>query len=491
MMGMDEIETDVLVVGTGGAGLRASIAAADAGCTTLLVSKGTPTLASATIMADGFFSAPASGMDRDEHVRLTLETGYHLNDRSLVEILADEALARLAELVQRGAPLSPGKGGMRSARVRLGNIPIPHIMLDWALDAGVRLMGGTTVIDLLLEEGRVTGCSALSRGRQTAIRSKATVLCTGGASALFRFHDNPLTALGDGYAIAARAGAHLKDMEFAQFYPFITNKPATPRLLIMPPLADVGRIINDRGEDLVEKYDLSSFRPLGRRARDRLSRALFQEQLNGRATFLDLRHMTGEDWLDPAAGEGLRRLFEGRYGTHEKPLPITPAAHFTIGGIPIDPKGRTNVEGLFAAGEAACGLHGANRLGGNALSETLVFGARAGTGAAEWARSVAHGKATVPAFMLETPPAGAESALGVLKELKQALWQYCGPMRTTEGLAACVESLRALEQRPLSWRTAAEAAFAASVKNGLTTAKKIVEAAQARRESIGAHYREE
>lgn len=486
---MEELKTDVLVIGTGGAGLRAAIAAAEAGCATLLISKGSPMLGSATLLSDGFFTVSGAGMEPAEHVRLTLETGYHLNDPALVKVLSEEAPARLAELTLHGATLIESNGGMRSPRVRLGNMPIPGILGLWAARAGVSVMGWTTVIDLAVDAGRVAGCSALVQGRPVCIRAKATILCTGGASALFRYHDNPITSLGDGYAIAARAGAHLQDMEFIQFYPLITDEPATPRVLIMPPLADVGRVVNDKGEDLVEKYGLGSFRPLGLRARDRLSRALFQEHLAGSSIFLDLRSMTDKDWLDPAAGKVLQHLFETRYATSAKPLPIMPAAHFTIGGIPIDPHCKTNVEGLFAAGEVTCGLHGANRMGGNALSEALVFGARAGAAAAEWAHSTTLGKAVAPAPETKAPSTGTESPLAVLRRLKSALWQYCGPVRCAQGLSTGIEVLGALERQPLSCRGAFDAALAASLRNGFYTARAILEAAQSRHESIGAHFR--
>src|SRR5208283_2726130 len=190
----------------------------------------------------------------------------------------------------------------------------------WAAEAGVRSMGWTAVVDLLVDEGQVKGCYVLSGGRPLVIVAQSTVLCTGGASALFLFHDNPITSLGEGYAVAARAGTPLEDMEFIQFYPLVTNVPGTPRTLIMPPLVDVGTIINDRGEDLVEKYELAQFRPLGLRARDRLSRVLFQEHLADRRAFLDLRSMTDDDWKDPAAGRDLQIFFETRY--HARTAPI-------------------------------------------------------------------------------------------------------------------------------------------------------------------------
>jgi fumarate reductase (CoM/CoB) subunit A len=490
MVGMEEIRTDVVVIGSGAAGLRAAIAARREGCTTLVVSKGTPALGSATILSDGFFGSSGPGMDKAEHMRLTLETGYHLNTPELVKILVEETPGQLKELAARGLAFAEGPGGMRAPRVRLGNIVIPHVLLRWATEAGVTLTGWTTVTDLLTYEGRVVGCSAISEGRPLSILAKATILCTGGAAALYLSHDNPTTNLGDGYAIAARAGATLKDMEFVQFYPLVTSEPGKPRVLIGPPLADVGRIVNDRGEDLVEKYDLSSLKPLGVRARDRLSRALFQEHLGGSQVFLDLRSMTEMDWQHPGAGKGVREFYETRYRCRTAPVPVMPAAHFTMGGIAIDEHGRTTVGGLFAAGEAAWGLHGANRMGGNALSETLVFGARAGIAAAAWARSVSRRDNPAPGGHPGRESSHGRTPLTVLKGLREIMWRYCGPVRTTQGIAQGVELVRRLEEEDLVCRSTAQAAMAISVRNGLSVARRILEAAQSRKESLGAHYRE-
>ena len=491
MEGMEELTTDVLVIGSGAAGLRAAIAAAQGGCKTLLVSKGTPALGSATILSDGFFGSSGLGMDQTEHIRLTLETGYHLNKPGLVKVLAEETPARLEELAARGLAFTEGPGGMRAPRVRLGNIVIPHVLLKWARETGVTLMGWTTVTDLLTGDGRVLGCAAITGERPVSVRAKATVLCTGGASALYLSHDNPTTNLGDGYALAARAGATLKDMEFVQFYPLVTNEPGKPRVLIGPPLADVGNILNDLGEDLVEKYDLSAFRPLGLRARDRLSRALFEEYLAGRRVFLDLRTMTEADWQHPGAGKEVRAFYETHYRCHATPLPIVPAAHFTMGGVAIDEYGRTEIEGLFAAGEVAWGLHGANRMGGNALSETLVFGARAGVAAAARAWSISHqGRVAAPGAPQPESSAGA-TPLSVLKRVREILWKHCGPVRTTHDLAQGIDLIERLEREPLACGKPGQKAMAVSVRNSLSIARKILEASQLRQESIGAHFRKD
>ena len=482
----------MVVIGSGGAGLRAACAAAAEGRRTLLVSRGSPALGSATLLSDGFFSSTGPGMSAAEHERLTMETGYHRNKPELVKVLVEEARPRIEELARRGARFQEENGGMRvPRRTWPTGMGILTTLKAWAEEAGVSSVGWTTVVDLLMDEDRVAGCYALAKGKPLLILAGATILCTGGASALFLLHDNPITSLGDGYAMAARAGVALEDMEFIQFYPLITNQPGTPRTLIMPPLTDLGKLINDKEEDLVEKYGLAPFRPLGLRARDRLSRALFQEHLAGRRVFLDLRMMTEGDWQDPAAGTGLKTLFETRYHSHTAPVSITPAAHFTMGGIPIDEHGKTTVAGLFAAGEVTCGLHGANRLGGNALSETLVFGARAGMAAAMSARPLSGGGEKAAEAFAGTALSSGDSPSTILTRIKETLWKYCGPVRTGEGLARGTDILNALEERALGARTPGEASLRASVRNAFFVARRILEAARARKESLGAHYRED
>ncbi len=486
---MEVYTTDVLVVGSGGAGLRAAIASANGGRKTLIVSRGSPALGSATLLSDGFFSSSGHDMSAGEHARLTMETGYFRNNPELVRVLAQEARPRLEELSRRGARFRKDEGGMRLPRRACATgMGIIKVLKTWAAQAGVVSMGWTTVVDLIVDEGQVAGCHAIARGQPLIILARATVLCTGGASALFRFHDNPFTSLGEGYAMADCAGVTLADMEFIQFYPLVTNEPGTPKTLIMPPLTDIGKIINDEGEDLVEKYGLTSFRPLASRARDRLSRALFLEHLAGHNVFFDLRAMTEGDWQSPAAGKDLQRLFETRYHSATAPIPVMPAAHFTMGGIPIDEYGRTVKEGLLAAGEVTCGLHGANRLGGNALSEILVFGARAGEAAAARAGSISRRRQMRPWPGAQTASPSGISPLSVLRSLKEIMWKHCGPVRTVEGLTLGASLVARLQEETLGARKPSEIALGASVGNALLTARRIFEAAEARRETLGAHF---
>ena len=253
-------------------------------------------------------------------------------------------------------------------------------------------MGNLLVTDLVAQQGAV-GVIAYEEASQAwfALTAKALILATGGAAALYLRHDNPKRILGDGYRLALEAGATLQDMEFVQFYPLALAEPGLPPLVIPPRLADCGRLVNGHEEDVLDKYGIEE-RPAGERARDRLSQALFKEiYRDGLDVWLDLSRLPDEKWqIDPFSA-ALGHLLGDRYGARRRPVRVAPVAHHVMGGGKIGHRGATTVPGVFAAGEVAGGLHGANRMGGNALSETLVFGARAGTAAAEWAKGSSPG----------------------------------------------------------------------------------------------------
>jgi fumarate reductase (CoM/CoB) subunit A len=357
-------------------------------------------------------------------------------------------------------------------------------MIDWH-----------TVATISTGDGAVTGCVAIGRdGRQLFINAKAVIICTGGASALYKFHDNPTAILGDGYALAHRAGARLKDMEFIQFYPLIACEPHAPRMLILPFLADAGFIINDKHENLLEKYGLAEVESIAINARDRLSQALFKECLSGNSLYLDLTMLGEKGWNNPL-GHDVRESFKRLYQVDTKPMRITPGAHFTIGGIVIDDRARTGVEGLFAAGESACGLHGANRMGGNALSETLVFGYRAGTAAARYCRERPDKSGPGPSPSNSFDPFGYSGGKHLPRQaldmVRETLWNLCGPVRRKEGLLQALKSIQTLKDEGLRCQDASQLSQAVAVSNGIETAQAIVQGALDRKESIGAHYRED
>ncbi len=491
----DELTTDVAVIGSGGAGLRAAVAAREEGLNVLLLSKCSRGLATATTLSNGAFGCKGSGLTVDQHIKSTMETGYYLNDPSLVQALAEEAPVRIEELRKKGARFkSSPVAAVAMRRPPDSGREVVDVLLAWGRECGVMMIDWHTAAALSAADGRLTGCVAIGRdGRQLFINSGAVIICTGGASALYKFHDNPTANLGDGYALAQKAGARLKDMEFIQFYPLIACEPHAPRILIQPYLAESGRIINDKNEDLLEKYDLANDRPVAIKARDKLSRALFTEYLSGNSTYLDLRGLKREDWDHPF-GHNVQEDFERLYEADKKPVRIMAVAHFTMGGIPIDEWARTDVEGLFAAGESACGLHGANRMGGNALSETLVFGYRAGIAAARYCRERHEsrpGASTSGSFDPGRYSAGRHLPRQALTVLRDTLWNSCGPVRNKRGLVQAMETVVKLKEEGVRCEHASELASTVAVSNSIETAQAIVQGALDRQESIGAHFRED
>ena len=366
---------------------------------------------------------------------------------------------------------------------------------------GTRFWGNLLVTDVLVSN-EVAGVNAYekSSGEWVALTAGAVVIAAGGASALYLRTDNPRRILGDGYRLALEAGAKLQDMEFVQFYPLCLSEPGATPLVIPPRIADRGRLLNDDKEDILEKYGITE-RPAGERARDLLSQALFKEiYRNGKNVSLDLRDLSEEDWrVDPFAAS-LRGLLCKRYGAGDRPLRVAPAAHHSMGGAKIDATGATSVPGLFAAGEAAGGLHGANRMGGNALSETLVFGARAGSAAAAWAnRSGGGDRPNLLKALCESArkwSSGTPVEGGLKDRLRKIMWEDGGIIRDEKGLFRALGAVRDIqnEASTLSSKPALngkELLDLIELRSAARVATLILEAACMRRESRGAHFRED
>jgi len=295
---------------------------------------------------------------------------------------------------------------------------------------------------------------------------------------------------GDGYAMAFRAGLKLRDMEFVQFYPLGLADRAFTRT-VPPGFAEVGRVVNDLGEDLPAKYGLKD-RPLAVRSRDLLSRALFLEWAAGRRTMIDLTSVPEEELAANPFMRSFLRHLGGR-----RVLEVLPACHHFMGGLLVDPRCRTGLQGLFACGEVVGGIHGANRLGGNALSDCLVFGAIAGREAAAFAREAELVADEEPAGeMLERARQGVEDAPArtgepaeLMAAVRELMWARVGIVRDREGLEEALEGLEGLGERPLRARPGRELMEAFEARNALLVARLVAYAALLREESRGAHYR--
>lgn len=498
---MEEITTDLLVVGAGLAGMVAALEAQKAGVNVLLTAKfaiGTGTNSS---LSNGAFSVANSLFTREDHLRETLNAGKGLNHPGMVKVLIERGPEAVERLRAFGVPFLENPMGYSVERRKdsatlSGFLLIPPVR-ECVKNSAIRTLPGLTVFDLVGEEGKIWGAFGfLNDGRPCLIRSKAVLLATGGAGAIYSRNDNQRSLLGDGYALALRAGLSLLDLEFVQFYPFVMAEPRLHTFLVYPPLPKETRLLDEKGEDLLERLGLQG--DLNRaiiKRRDSLSLTLFEASRNGDVYF-DLRQVPDEKW----SRYPLNFLKRSKFPFRDRPFLVSPAAHFCMGGVEIDENGKTALQGLFAAGEVAWGVHGANRLGGNALTECAVFGTLAGQSAADYAR----GRAQAPFSettkrrwerkaegYLRKRRGGFDPPAQILRDLKNLAWRYAGPIREESLLKEGLERFVSIEKR-------IEKVYPATLKdffrkrdleNVALLLKAILKGSLARQESRGSFFR--
>ena len=528
---------DVLIVGGGGAGLRAAIAVAEADpkLKVALVSKVYP-MRSHTVSAEGGSAAVIAEDDSlEEHIYDTISGGDWLCDQDAVEMFVNEAPNELLRLEHWGCPWSRrdnGRvnvrpfGGMKKKRTWFAADKTGFHMLHTLFQTSLKYSSITRYDEwfatrLLVDDGRVQGVVAmdLASGRIEAITAKAVIICTGGCGKVFPFTTNANIKNGDGMAMTFRAGAPLKDMEFVQYHP--TGLPFTGILITEATRAEGGYLLNKDGYRYLQDYDLGTPEPkpvlrsmeLG--PRDRLSQAFEQERHKGRTVagpygpvvHLDLTHL-GEDLINtrlPFVRE-LCQKYQNIDPVTEL-IPVRPVVHYVMGGVHTDPNGATPLEGLYAAGEAACvSINGANRLGSNSLTELLVFGARAGAQAAAYASESREVSAAIAAqaadekkrleeqFLRKT--GGTESIAGIREQMQKTMEEGAGIYRTGSSLQASVDKLSELQER---FRDIAIADHSRTFNTEITAAielqfmldagEAIIHSALKREESRGAHQR--
>ncbi len=527
---------DVLLVGGGAAGLRAAIAIAETSpsLSVAVISKVYP-MRSHTVSAEGGAAgAIAAGDTLDEHAYDTVSGSDWLCDQDAVEAFVQEAPRELLQLEHWGCPWSrepDGRiavrafGGMKNMRTWFAadktGFHMLHSLFQTSLKyADVKRYDEWFVTRLLVDEGRVHGVVAieLMTGRIEVITAKSVVLCNGGSGKVFPFTTNANICTGDGMALAYRAGAPLKDMEFVQYHP--TGLPFTGILITEATRAEGGWLLNKDGYRYLQDYDLGKPEPtpvlrsmeLG--PRDRLSQAFVHEVEKGRTiespygpiVHLDLRHL-GAKLIDtklPMVRE-LCMKYE-RIDPVTELIPVRPVVHYMMGGVHTDIDGATPIDGLFAAGETACvTINGANRLGSNSLPECLVFGARAGKAAAEYAASA---KRPSPVVMrqaedevrrleqMRSSDGGHERIADIREEMQSTMEDSAGIFRSGDSLAKGIDQLAELQQRlervqlfdqTMAFNT--ELVAALELANMLDIAETMLQSAIQREESRGAHQR--
>jgi succinate dehydrogenase/fumarate reductase flavoprotein subunit len=499
---MEHLFCDVLIVGSGAAGLRAAISAQQKGLNVCVISKQAPGKATCTILSAGVFAGTKEGNSPDHHLERTLQAGRGINQQDLVKVLVEDAPQRLKELKKWGINADFQRGYLycKGRSPYLGR-EIVRCLLTKNEALGTRFISGHLVAELKPLLDGFFGVLAYSpgAGKGLSIGAKALILCTGGAGALYLRHDNPKRMFGDGYVLALQAGAVLQDMEFVQFYPLGLAEPGLPGFLIPPRLADHGQLYNTRGEDILKKYNILE-RPAAERARDRLSQALFTEiYKRDEKVFLDLRKVSVQKWCEDPFSASTYHILGERYGAINRPVQVAPMAHHTMGGVCIDAIGTTSVPGLFAAGEVTGGLHGANRMGGNALTETLVFGARAGEAAAAWVKNndkapsaELFNDAEVDKFA-STLKTAEPNASRFMAHLSNILWKDAGIIRNRHGLEHALNTVKTISKDVLQSDTGNQLGGPpkSEILFGARVASLIIQAALKREESRGAHFRED
>jgi fumarate reductase (CoM/CoB) subunit A len=495
--------SDVLIIGTGGAGLRAAVEAHEKGAHVLLVSKAPAGYNNCTIVAGSGYLAAVGGMTPEEHRERTLGVGKGVNDPKLVNVLTEEGGGRVLELKKYGLVVNVRRGGIRvgDEDTRLGQgITLP--MVDYLRKLGVGFVENTIVTRLLKMGGRIVGAVGYHGDEKQPVvfQCKAVILATGGAGALYKRTDCPLRTTGDGYSLAYHAGARLRDMEFVQFFPLALAEPGAPSLLVDGPVIEEGKIMNVLGEDIPEKYGVTE-RPYIARSRDLLSRAMMLEIVKGGgvegAVLVDGREVIRRSKPGDSFGMGSYEFFVKRLQAHERPFRVAPLTHFTMGGVVANTWGETDVEGLFAAGEVMGGVHGANRHGGNALTDVTVFGARTAARAAEYAETVSHeeveelAEAEIRSYEGFTRRETGHTPRSIMGMLRETMWEKAGVVRNSEMLVEAFENIQELRDstRRLMALPGRQMISALEIPMALDAAEMIVRAAMMRRESRGAHYR--
>ena len=527
---MEIIRHDIVLIGGGGAGIRAAIAAAEArpDCSIAMVSKVYP-MRSHTVSAEGGAAGAIAPDDSlDLHAYDTLKGSDFLADQDTVERFVEEAPRELTQLEHWGCPWSREPDGRVSVRF-FGGMTVKrtwfaadktgfhmlHSLFQTSLKyENIVRLDEYYATKLLTDGDRVCGVSVLDirTGEVKVITGGSVILCTGGGGRIFPFTTNAAIKSGDGMALAYRAGVPLKDMEFVQYHP--TGLPGTGILITEASRGEGGHLKNADGDRFLVTYDHGVGNKAELGPRDMLSRAIIREMQNNRAlkgpygeyVHLDLTHL-GEDKINkkiPFVRE-LARDYVGVDPVYE-PIPVRPVVHYMMGGVDTDVDGATPKPGLFAAGETACvSINGANRLGSNSLTECLVFGRRAGLAAAEFAKDAPsapdailneQGEAEAQRIENLRGKSGGEKISQIRREMNEAMESGCGVFREESSMADAVKTIADLKKRYTdiglqdhSKVFNTEVVAALELGSMLDVAETVAYSALHRKESRGAHTR--
>ncbi len=521
-MEIKTISTDVLIIGSGGAGSRAAIEVDDAGLKATIVSKGLSFRSGCTGMAEGGYNAVFKTVDKDDsieaHIHDTLKGGSFLNDEKLVEILVNESPKRLVDLENYGALFDRQESGEIDQRPFGGQTyrrtcyqgdrtgaELLNALKEEIIRRDIECIEEVMITSLVTDDDQVIGATGLDLKDSSLIyfKAKSVILASGGAGQLYPVTSNTFQKNGDGYAISYRAGANLVDMEQVQFHPTGMVAPESKKGVLVTEAvrAEGGKLINSEGERFMSKYAPEKMELA---TRDVVARSIYQEIIEGRGTenggvYLDISHLD-DDYIDEKLETMVLQFENVGVDIKHGPIEVAPTAHHFMGGLKIDTDASSSLKNLFGAGEVCGGVHGANRLGGNALADTQVFGKIAGLSASKAA------KATELKTNDEQVQEEASRIEGLIKEgsikpqefknrIKNLMWEKVAIVREektlNEALKELQEMQKELDDLDVSDRTQYndDLLTALEVINMVEICILTVKSAILRRESRGAHFR--
>ena len=521
-MEMKTISTDVLIIGSGGAGSRAAIEVDDAGLKAIIVSKGLSFRSGCTGMAEGGYNAVFKTVDKDDsieaHIHDTLKGGSFLNDEKLVEILVNESPKRLIDLENYGALFDRQESGEIDQRPFGGQTyrrtcyqgdrtgaELLNALKEEIIRRDIECIEEVMITSLVTDDDQVIGATGLDLKDSSLIyfKAKSVILASGGAGQLYPVTSNTFQKNGDGYAISYRAGAKLVDMEQIQFHPTGMVAPESKKGVLVTEAvrAEGGKLINSEGERFMSKYAPEKMELA---TRDVVARSIYQEIIEGRGTenggvYLDISHLD-DDYIDEKLETMVLQFENVGVDIKHGPIEVAPTAHHFMGGLKINPDASSSLKNLFGAGEVCGGVHGANRLGGNALADTQVFGKIAGVSASEAAKAT---EIKTNDEQVQEEASRIESLIkkGSIKpqefkeNIKNLMWEKVAIVREEKTLNEALKELQKMQENldkldvgyKKQYNT--ELMTALEVINMVEICILTVKSAILRRESRGAHFR--
>ena len=521
-MEIKTISTDVLIIGSGGAGSRAAIEVDEAGFKATIVSKGLSFRSGCTGMAEGGYNAVFKTVDKDDsidaHIHDTLKGGSFLNDKKLVEILVNESPKRLIDLENFGALFDRQESGEIDQRPFGGQTyrrtcyqgdrtgaELLNALKEEIIRRDIECIEEVMITSLVTEDDEVIGATGLDLKDSSLIyfKSKAVILASGGAGQLYPVTSNTFQKNGDGYAIAYRAGASLIDMEQIQFHPtgMVTPESKKGVLVTEAVRAEGGKLINSEGERFMSKYAPEKMELA---TRDVVARSIYQEIIEGRGTenggvYLDISHLD-DDYIDEKLETMVLQFENVGVDIKHEPIEVAPTAHHFMGGLKINEDASTSLKNLYGAGEVCGGVHGANRLGGNALADTQVFGKIAGESASEACRNA---ELKTNDEMVEEEASRIEGLIkkGSIKpmefknNIKKLMWEKVAIVRDEKTLNEALKELQEMQDNLKDLDVAGKSQYNTDLVTALEVINMVeicilsVKSAILRRESRGAHFR--